>query len=71
MVILSIIALYLYVKHILRSHIKLCVNNCLRHIAFVGWLCFVVVKVYYEGALTMFFTAKNDLPFNTIEVCCF
>ncbi len=36
--------------------------------AFSGWFCFVVVDVYYEGALTMFFTTDKELPFKSIEV---
>ncbi len=35
---------------------------------FFGWMCFALVKVHYEGALTMFFAANAKLPFNSIEV---
>ncbi len=58
-------AVYHSVDHFLaRQRTK----NCLRIMASVGWLTYVVVEVYYEGAMTMFFTTKNNLPFETIEV---
>ena len=31
-----------------------------------GWLMFVLIEVYYSGALTMFFTSETPLPFDDI-----
>ena len=44
------------------------IENVMRLVSLLGWLCFLVVDTYYEGALTMFFTTGKDLPFNSIEV---
>ena len=38
-----------------------------RLIAFVSWSCYLVVEIYFEGALTMFFTTKIGVPFNSIR----
>ena len=35
--------------------------------AFVGWMFFVLINAYYGGALTMFFTSEQTIPFNSIE----
>ena len=36
-------------------------------IELTAWLSFTILYAYYSGALTMFFTAKQSLPFETIE----
>ncbi len=50
------------------KHPPLKAENAMNVVALSGWLCFVMVDVYYEGALTMYFATDKDLPFNSIEV---
>ena len=38
-----------------------------RIIVFVSWSCYVLIEIYFEGALTMFFTTKIGIPFNSIK----
>ena len=33
----------------------------------VGWIMFLLVQIYYSGALTMFFTSETPLPFETTK----
>ena len=42
-------------------------NKTTRIIVFVGWSCYVLIEIYFEGALTMFFTTKMGIPFNSIK----
>ena len=34
---------------------------------FVIWMFFVLINAFYGGALTMFFTSEQTIPFNSIE----
>ena len=36
-----------------------------RMFSIIGWIMFVLVEVYYSGALTMFFTSESVPPFET------
>ncbi len=42
--------------------------EAMKIILFWGCLSFVFIKVYYEGALTMFFTTTNKIEPKTIDV---
>ena len=42
-------------------------TNSFKITIFWSWLFFVVINAYYSGALTMFFSSKPTLPFNSIE----
>ncbi len=42
--------------------------DAMRIVVFWGCLSFVFIKVYYEGALTMFFTTTNKIEPKTIDV---
>ncbi len=35
--------------------------------AFWSWMFFVLINAFYGGALTMFFTSEQTIPFNSIE----
>lgn len=35
--------------------------------AFVAWMFFVLINAFYGGALTMFFTSEQSIPFQSIE----
>ena len=32
-----------------------------------AWLLFILIQAYYSGAMTMFFTSANSLPFDTVR----
>ena len=38
-----------------------------RIIVFLTWLFYMIAKIYYDGALTMFFTTKSQSPFENIK----
>ena len=38
-----------------------------RFVVFLTWSFFVATEIYYEGALTMFFTTEIDIPFESIK----
>ena len=38
-----------------------------RVVIFIAWSCYVLIEVYYEGALTMFFTTESGVPFQSIK----
>ena len=38
-----------------------------RIVLFFSWLCYLVIEIYFEGALTMFFTTKMGIPFDSIR----
>ena len=38
-----------------------------RVVIFIAWSCYVLIEVYYEGALTMFFTTESGIPFQSIK----
>ena len=38
-----------------------------RMIESIGWLFFLLISVYYDGALTMFFSTEVSISFNTIR----
>ncbi len=68
MVSVTICLYYLIISASRRNDIFYQTNCPLKIIAFMGWMCYVVVKCYYDGALTMFFTTKEELPFTTFRV---
>ncbi len=47
-----------------------CEYDAIRMLAFLGCFCYVLVKAYYDGALTMFFTTARTIEPKTIEVFC-
>jgi hypothetical protein len=38
-----------------------------RLVLFMAWTCYLLIEVYYEGALTMFFTTEMGVPFDSIN----
>ena len=46
---------------------KLTTTSGHRMIESIGWLFFLLISVYYDGALTMFFSTEVSISFNTIR----
>ena len=38
-----------------------------RFLLFLVWGVFMIIEIYYEGALTMFFTTESHIPFNSMR----
>ena len=54
----------------LAKHLKnesLILKKSYRVVIFIAWIFFLLTEVYYEGALTMFFTTEIGIPFNSIK----
>ncbi len=59
------VLVYYVTKHVKRKGYK---YDAMRIVAFSGWLTFVFVNAYYEGALTMFFMTTNGIEPKTVDV---
>ncbi len=56
---------YFVTQHIANKGYK---YDAMRIVTFCGWLSFVLVNAYYEGALTMFFMTTNGIEPKTVDV---
>ena len=56
----------LYLQNWYGQHIKTFqkISKC---IIFLTWFCYMLIEIYYEGALTMFFSTKSRNPFENIR----
>ena len=51
---------------VLQNHANI-LNKSYRVVVFIAWTSFLLTEVYYEGALTMFFSTEIGIPFDSIK----
>ena len=66
------LALLLTLKFLSHQHHRSGKNSnilkkCYRFILFLAWSFFLIIEIYYEGALTMFFTTQSYIPFKSMR----
>ena len=55
-----------YIQKVCHQHIRT-FRKISRVIAFLTWFFYMLAEIYYEGALTMFFSTKSENPFENIK----